>query len=91
MLAQFVGDTVEIALSGDERYSGELLRLDSEKATLRAEPAGDRIHPPRRYPRASVPIAPGWISTPDRRCDCCWKARTRVRMTLELSYLAERS
>lgn len=38
LLARFLGETVEIALSDGERFSGELLRLDSEKATLRPGP-----------------------------------------------------
>ena len=38
LLANYLGETVEIALSSDERYSGELLRLDDNKATLRAGP-----------------------------------------------------
>ncbi|MCY3833801.1 MAG: DUF4139 domain-containing protein [Chloroflexi bacterium] len=38
LLAGYIGETVEIALSSAERYDGQLLRLDSEKATLRAGP-----------------------------------------------------
>ena len=35
LLAGAIGETVELSLSADERYSGELLRLDGEQAILR--------------------------------------------------------
>ena len=38
LLAGFIGETVEISISADERYRGELLRLQDDKAMLRTAP-----------------------------------------------------
>ncbi len=38
LLAGFIGQTVNIKISADERYRGELLRLQDEKAMLRTAP-----------------------------------------------------
>lgn len=38
LLAGFLGQTVDISISADERYRGELLRLHDEKALLRTGP-----------------------------------------------------
>ena len=38
LLAGFIGQTVDIKISADERYSGELLRIQDEKALLRTAP-----------------------------------------------------
>lgn len=38
LLAGFIGQTVDIKISSDERYSGELLRIQDEKALLRTGP-----------------------------------------------------
>ncbi|MYE27754.1 MAG: hypothetical protein F4X87_11195 [Chloroflexi bacterium] len=38
LLADFIGETVEISISADERYSGELLQIQGEKALLRTAP-----------------------------------------------------
>ena len=38
LLAGFIGETVEMSISADERYRGELLRIQDEKAMLRTGP-----------------------------------------------------
>ena len=38
LLAGFIGETVEISISADERFRGELLRIQDEKAMLRNGP-----------------------------------------------------
>lgn len=38
LLARFIGQPVEISISADERYRGELLRLQDDKAMLRTAP-----------------------------------------------------
>ena len=38
LLAGFIGQTVDIKISADERYRGELLRLQDDKALLRTAP-----------------------------------------------------
>ena len=39
LLADYLGETVDITVSSDEQYSGELLRLNDDKATLRTGPS----------------------------------------------------
>ncbi len=39
MLAGYIGETVDITVSSDERYAGELLRIHDDKATLRTGPS----------------------------------------------------
>ena len=39
LLAGYIGETVDITVSNDERYAGELLRIHDDKATLRTGPS----------------------------------------------------
>jgi hypothetical protein len=39
LLAGFIGETVEISISAEERYQGELLRIQDDKAMLRTGPS----------------------------------------------------